>query len=409
MDEGTKALFERLSNVDADDYADANLGTTVNELITNLGEVTDQGFSLGPKVTAESVNDLLPSASVADLTSFISQASTYTDADIEKIFTDAGYNPSEEEISRFTGEYQNQLEDITQYVDENSATLAEIEAIAAEEGITDLTEAGFNFDAVLQGSEDQILNGLRAEFDQAYTTEQEARDFFDSLGFTPTDEQVAGYIGNTDDNANAEIAAFVDANQVTEAEALAKFAEYGYTPTAEELAGYIGQVPQGSTFANIESYADPRVVTEEEARQLFADSGYTPTDEQVQEFIGQVSETEQAENISNYVDPRQVTVDEIAAIAEQEGLTFEEAMAQTYIGQGDSADFQTQQETAARAEFDPLITTLDEAQEFFANTGYDATAEELAQFVASKPETEQQSAINATGVLGCGDFKPNTS
>jgi predicted RNase H-like HicB family nuclease len=108
-----------------------------------------------------------------------------------------------------------------------------------------------------------------------------------------------------------------------------------------------------------------------------------------------VSETEQAAAIASYVDLRQVTLAEVQAIADEEGLTLTDALAATYVGQGVAENYAAEKLSAARAEYDPLATTLAEATEFFANTGYSATPEEIAQFVASKTEETQTSAIGA--------------
>ena len=106
-------------------------------------------------------------------------------------------------------------------------------------------------------------------------------------------------------------------------------------------------------------------------------------------------ETEQAAVIAAYVDPRQVTRDELQAIAEQEGLDLTDALAATYVGQGEAANFAAGTLDTAQAQYDPLATTKEEAAEFFANTGYTADAGEIAQFVASKTEEAQTSAIGA--------------
>jgi len=337
----------------------------------------------------------------ADARQFIDQNYTTLD-EAKQFFTDAGYDFTDEEVLSYIGGFNEDTQKtaINEYVDPRVVTEAEIRAIAEAEGITfeeAMAEAyiGQGTDADFQAQQEAAA---RAEFDPLATTLDEAKDFFASTGYTATAEEIAQFVASkAEEEQQSAIGAYVDPRQVTEAEASQFLQELGYTATPEEVVQFTGQVNdetfQSTTQTQVGEYVDPRMVSEDEARQFFADMGYTPTDEQVQEFIGQVSETEQADNISKYVDPRQVTVDEISAIAAQEGLTFEEAMAEAYIGQSESADFQTEQETAARAEFDPLATTLDEAQEFFASTGYTATPEELAQFVASKAEEEQQTAI----------------
>jgi hypothetical protein len=83
----------------------------------------------------------------------------------------------------------------------------------------------------------------------------------------------------------------------------------------------------------------------------------------------------------------------VQAIADEEGLTLTDALAATYVGQGVAENYASEKLSEARAEYDPLATTLEEATQFFADTGYSATPEELAQFVASKTEETQTSAI----------------
>jgi len=85
----------------------------------------------------------------------------------------------------------------------------------------------------------------------------------------------------------------------------------------------------------------------------------------------------------------------VQAIADEEGLTLTDALAATYVGQGVAENYASEKLSEARAEYDPLATTLEEATQFFADTGYTATPEELAQFVASKTEETQTSAIGS--------------
>ena len=243
---------------------------------------------------------------------------------------------------------------------------------------------------------------LKDYVDERQVTEDEAEQFFEDLGYDPTAEEVAELVGQGDvgieDRTAEELVSYVDERQVTEDEAKQFFEDLGYDPTAEEVAARVGQGGEGfaaSTGADVGAYVDPRQVTDEEARQFFADLGYAPTDEQVAQFVAQVEETTQQDVISKYVDPRQVTRDELQAIAEQEGLDLTDALAATYVGQSEAENFAAETLDTARAEYDPLATTEEEAAEFFANTGYTADAGEIAQFVASKTEEAQTSAIGA--------------
>jgi hypothetical protein len=305
-------------------------------------------------------------------------------------------------VESFVGKTnESQLQNtIDQYVDARYLDADEAKALAAAQGVTITDEQAQQY--VQQGGTGEISNleaAISAEYDPQGVTFQEAKAQFEALGFTPTDAQVRQFIGEFNESEKlAEIAPYVDPRQVTEEEARQFYADLGYTPTNEEIQQFVGQGNENyeqTAPDRVNTYVDPRQVTEEEARQFFADLGYEPTDEQVANFVAQVEETAQQGAISRYVDPRQVTMAEVQQIADEEGLTLTEALAQTYIGQGQAETFQQERLAEARAEYDPLATTQEEATQFFADTGYNATIEEIVQFVASKTEEAQTSAIGA--------------
>ena len=287
--------------------------------------------------------------------------------------------------------------EVASYVDPRYLDVDEVKAAAAAEGITLTDEQAAAY--VGQKNESSAVDAIRTEYDPQFTTAEEARAKFAELGFNPTDAQVNEFVreGNEADTLG-EIPAYVDPRQVTEEEARQFFADQGYTPTQDEINSYVGQGGadfEATTPNRVETYVDPRQVTAEEAKQFFEDLGYTPTDAQVEDFVAQVKESDQQVAIAQYVDPRQVTMDELQVIADEEGLTLTEALAAAYIGQSEAETFQQEQLDVARAVYDPLATTQEEATQFFADTGYNATTEEIAQFVASKTEEAQTSAIGA--------------
>jgi hypothetical protein len=290
---------------------------------------------------------------------------------------------------------------VNTYVDERYVDIGEVKAAAAAEGVNLTDEQAQKY--VTQTDDPNAttatLYSIQQEYDPQGVTFQEAKAQFEALGFTPTDAQVRQFVGEFNESEKlADIAPYVDPRQVTEEEARQFYADLGYTPTDEEIQQFVGQGNENyeqTAPDRVNTYVDPRQVTDEEARQFFADLGYEPTDEQVANFVAQVEETAQQGAISRYVDPRQVTMTEVQQIADEEGLTLTEALAQTYIGQGQAETFQQERLAAARAEYDPLATTQEEATQFFADTGYNATIEEIVQFVASKTEEAQTSAIGA--------------
>jgi len=322
-----------------------------------------------------------------------------TRAEAEKFFTDLGFTPTDAEIAKFVGATaeNTQKTAIEKYVDPRFLDADEVKAAALAEGITLTDEQAKAY--VGQKDEGSTVRGIRKEYDPQGTTRAEAEKFFADLGYTPTEKELTARVGATPDaQQKTAIDKYVDPRQVTEAEARKFYEDLGFTPTDAEIAKFVGQ--GGSSFEKtapkrVEDYVDPRQVTDSEARKFFEDLGYNPTDKQVARFVAQVEETTQQDVISKYVDPRQVTQAEVQAIADQEGLTLTETLAATYLGQSEAKNFQTKQLDAARAEYDPLATTLDEATQFFADAGYTATTEEIAGFVASKTEEAQTSAIGA--------------
>ena len=307
--------------------------------------------------------------------------------------------PSDSELDRYTGirEAAEFAAEVAAYVDPRFLDVDEVKAAAAAEGVILTDEQAEEY--VGEKDEADAVADIAEEYDPQGTTRDEAEQFFADVGYTPTEAEITARMGATPETEQKEnIAEYVDPRQVTEAEARKFYEDLGYNPTDAEIAQFVGQ--GGGDFEDtapdrVETYVDPRQVTDEEAREFFSDLGYTPTDEQVAEFVAQVEETTQQDVISKYVDPRQVTQAEVQAIADEEGLTLTETLAATYLGQSEADTFQTEQLAAARAEYDPLATTLDEATQFFADTGYTATPEEIAEFVASKTEEAQTSAIGA--------------
>ena len=293
-----------------------------------------------------------------------------------------------------------QLESLVeQYIDPFFTTSEEAIAAAEVEGVT-LTEEQIT-EIINDGNitEEEVVEEINEQFDDSHTSRAEAEQFFADLGYTATEEEITARVGATPDaDQKTAIGEYVDPRQTTEAEARKFFEDQGYTPTDEEVAARVGQGDenfQATTKTDTDTYIDPRQVTDTEARQYFADLGYTPTDEQVAQFVAQVAETEQSNLISQYVDPRQVTRDELQNIANEEGLTLTDALAAAYVGQGEAENFASETLATAKTEYDPLATTQDEAAAFFESTGYTATTEEIAEFVASKTEEVQNSAIGA--------------
>jgi len=292
---------------------------------------------------------------------------------------------------------ESDIERLTeQYLDPFYVTREEAKEAAEKEGVT-LTEEQVD-DLVGTKPEEDLEDTIIEKYDDSHTSRTEAEQFYADLGYTPSEQEILDRVGATPDaDQKIAIEEYVNPRQVTEAESRAFFEATGYVGTNEEILNRVGQGNDNfatKTETDIGAYVDPRMVSDAEARQFFADLGYeNPTDEQVAQFVAQVSETEQAGVVAKYVDPRQVTRDEVQAIADEEGLTLTDALAATYVGQGVADNYAADKLAGARTEYDPLATTEDEAAAFFAATDYTATPEEIANFVASKTEEIQKSAI----------------
>jgi hypothetical protein len=401
----TKAQINKFVGATSDAEQKTAIGEYVDPRQTTEAEARKFFTDLGYEPTDEEVAEYVGQGGAAfesnkkKATDLYVDPRMVSDAEARKFFSDLGYEPTDEEIARFVDQVKEseQQTAIDKYVDPRFVTQAELEAIATQEGLT-LTET---LAATYLGQKNQkaTLAAATKAFDPLATTTAEARQFFEDQGFTPTDQQVANFVASkTEEDQKAAVSKFVDPRQVTTDEATALFDALGYTSTPEEIAEFVGQ--GGAAFESnigkgVGTYVDPRQVTDKEARKFFSDLGYDPTDEQVAQFVAQVEETTQQDVISKYVDPRQVTQAEVQAIADEEGLTLTDALAAAYVGQGEAENFQTDTLDAARTEYDPLATTLDEATQFFADTNYTATPEEIAEFVASKTEEVQTSAIGA--------------
>ena len=375
------------------------LNSTVYNAVKNAPKTAAGAATVVALLGSAGVTD---ASTVNDLANVVYSEGYTTDAEATNAFKadNPSYVPSAAELAEFTGNKPDAdlAAAVASYIDPKFLDVDEVKAAAAAEGITLTDEQAEAY--VGQKDEVGAVADITAEYDPQGTTRTEAEQFFADQGYTPTEEEITARVGAVSEaDQKTAIATYVNPRQTTEAEVRQAFTDQGYEPTDAEVADRIGQ--GGDTFetdtkTGVGTYVDPRQVTDEEARQFFADLGYNdPTDEQVAQFVAQVEETTQQDVISKYVDPRQVTRAEVQAIADEEGLTLTDALAAAYVGQGEAETFQTDTLDTARTEYDPLATTVDEATQFFADTNYTATPEEIAEFVASKTEEVQTSAIGA--------------
>ena len=386
-------------------YGVSQTGNIVSNFVSAINPDVRSAIKSGDVDAANAVLDDLNVTDPIQRTNILSQVEPenyVNQAESIELFTQANsdYNATQADIDSFVlqGNESDVNDTIVNHIDNRYVDAQEIIDVAADQGVT-LTEdqAEEYVGQGPTGHESVILEQFELEFGSGYTSEGEVEAMFAAQGYAPTNTEIEAYIGTIDESTQEDaIGAYVDPRQVTEAEARELFTDQGYEPTEEEISNFVGQGDAEFTLTtetNLDTYVDPRMVSDAEARQFFDDLGYTPTDEQVVQFVAQVEETTQSDLISKYVDPRQVTRDELQTIADEEGLTLTDTLAAAYVSQGEAENFADTTLDTARTEYDPLATTVDEATQFFEDTNYTATTEEVAQFVASKTEEVQTSAI----------------
>ena len=226
-----------------------------------------------------------------------------TEAEAQQYFADLGYTPTDAEIAAYVGQGNANFASTTQtqvgtYVDPRQITDAEATAALQEQGIANPTaEQIAQF--VGQGDanfETTGIENLTAYVDPLITTYEEAKQFFNDLGFTPSKEQIEQFVGaTTETEQQAAIATFVDPLYTDAAEAKAFLEGLGYTPTDAEVARFTGQVNEAQQETAIGEYVDPRLVNAEEVAAAYEALGLErPTDADIQALIGQYMESDLA-------------------------------------------------------------------------------------------------------------------
>lgn len=138
---------------------------------------------------------------------------------------------------------------------------------------------------------------------------------------------------------------------------------------------------------------DAQYTSSDEAAAALAKRGdYVYTDADVKALTGNTSNLNLANAVEQYVDPRTVDLAEVKAAAAAEGYTITDEEAAKLVGQKDEASAIA----AAKAQFDPLATTYDEAKAIFTEKyGYTPSFDEVKQFVKSVAETQSATDIGA--------------
>jgi hypothetical protein len=282
------------------------IGAYVDPRYTDAGEARAFFDSLGYTPTdaeiANFVGQTAENTQESNIGTYVDPRQV-TEAEAQQYFADLGYTPTDAEIAAFVGQGNANFASTTQtqvgtYVDPRQITDAEATAALQEQGIANPTaEQIAQF--VGQGDanfETTGIENLTAYADPLITTYEEAKQFFNDLGFTPSKEQIEQFVGATiETEQQAAIATFVDPLYTDAAEAKAFLEGLGYTPTDAEVARFTGQVNEAQQETAIGEYVDPRLVDAEEVAAAYEALGLErPTDADIQALIGQYMESDLA-------------------------------------------------------------------------------------------------------------------
>ena len=273
---------------------------------------------------------------------------------------------------------------VNTYVDQRYVDIAEVKAAAAAEGVT-LTDEQAQKYVTQTDSPDATtaaLYSIQQEYDPQYTSSDEAINMLRDLDFNTSpfgggwnnlgkninwqQETAKQFEGMAEAEARDAVAAYVDPRQVTEAEARKLFEDMGYTPTQEEIDAYVGQSYTDENFAAgqesaVKAYVDPRQVTEAEARAFFQEQGYNPTDEEVAQFVRQQAESTVQAELNTYADQNMVSAEEAKAAYEALGLTRPtQADLDALVGQYSEADLAGRaEENLPAARYNSIIEQIE--------------------------------------------------
>lgn len=135
-----------------------------------------------------------------------------------------------------------------------------------------------------------------------------------------------------------------------------------------------------------------QVTSTQESIKILEDKGLTnvTVEDVASANIAGVQTKDQGAKADAYVNQNMVSLAELQAAAAQENYTYTQAELDKLVGRGVQANVIAQ----FISEIDPKAVTTAEAKQYFVDRGYtNATADEIAQFVKSAPETEVQQAV----------------
>ncbi len=346
----TQAEIDALVGAKGDADIQARVDTYIDPRYTDPAEAANMfidtfGYTPTDAEIAQFVGQTAESTQETAIGDYVDPRQT-TETEARAFFDSLGYTPTDAEVAQFVGQ--------------NSETPAPAPDGAPGAGLPPVPPGR----RTRRTAENTQESNIGTYVDPRQVTEAEARQYFADLGYTPTDAEIAAYVGQGNANfastTQTQVGTYVDPRQMTAAEATAALQEQGIAnPTAEQIAQFVGQGDanfETMGIENLTAYADPLITTYEEAKQFFNDLGFTPSKEQIEQFVGSTTETEQQSAIATFVDPLYTDAAEAKAFLEGLGYTPTDAEVARFTGQVNEA----QQETAIGEYVDPRLVNAEE-------------------------------------------------
>ena len=156
-------------------------------------------------------------------------------------------------------------------------------------GITPTT-ADITAASAAYGKSKDAASAANAVVDAKSVDAQEVKDIFAKEGITnPTADIISKYVKSNVDEATAlaDIQKQADAQYTTKDEVIDAFKDTGYTPTEADIAKFIGEKPDIAQTSAIKSYVDPLVTDLDESKNFLKSIlGRDPTDKEAALFTG---------------------------------------------------------------------------------------------------------------------------
>ncbi len=222
----------------------------------------------------------------------------------------AAYDPDKarESILQLIDSRVNTLRDeVTSYYDPLALDRSEIIDVFKQEGITNPTDE--QIQQFLDAGYDEAagITALRAYADPISVTPDEVREQLLAAGYTNIDdseiEQFAKFLPESE--VFPTIAAYARDKTFSREEAIEFYNQLGFTPTEEQIQQFVKQgkdVNKDAIRYEMSEYVDPLYVTPDEVREQYEILGFgKPTDADITKFIGQRLESEIPDVLKDYL------------------------------------------------------------------------------------------------------------